>query len=164
MTTPNSPLSTDDALDLAKKFLDAAKANDSDAAMTLITEGSREGATFADNDSDISDFDLQGAEADGDTIVVTALLHSEGRPSQPMPFVVVSEAGEPRIDMEKTMEKLFGFSPDQMMDAMGEAMEGMMENVGEAMADAFEGDTGSDVNSRTSIELDADPNSPNLSN
>lgn len=99
------------------------------------------------------EFRREEARVEDGEVVVPVHFNVVEDPSQNPPcalqHVLVRENGGWRVDMNKTMEKTFGFSPDAMMDAMvegmkqvgeamGEAMSGLGEAMGEAMGSAFE--------------------------
>lgn len=96
------------------------------------------------------EFRREEARVEDGEVVVPVHFNVVEDPSQNPPcalqHVLVREEGGWRVDMNKTMEKTFGFSPDAMMEAMvegmkqvGEAMGEAMSGLGEAMGEALGG-------------------------
>lgn len=119
-------------------FLVAVAARDEERAKAFLTEESRRG--FSAKNAPVGDGAARigepQTEADA-TLVPTVLEAPEG--TQEMPFVLVEVDGAPRIDLDRTMTRLLGFSPEEMMREMGGALAAGMEAVGEGIAEAMDG-------------------------
>jgi hypothetical protein len=75
-------------------------------------------------------------EVDGEFVVIPTTLTVEGM-NQSMPFSMREEDGQWRLDMSATMERLMGFSPEEMLESMGEAMAESMGAIGDAMSEGM---------------------------
>ncbi|MEZ6195166.1 MAG: YqcC family protein [Planctomycetota bacterium] len=106
----------------------------------------------------IESFDCASPEPDGDRVTVPTTIRGRdetGAPIEtPMPFVLLHEDGEWKIDMDLTVARLMGFDPaegagaaDRMMDEVGRTLGGVMQNAVEGMAGAFSLAFGSEVDS-----------------
>lgn len=118
-------------------FLVAVAARDEERAKGFLTEKSRRG--FHAKDAPVGDGSARigEPEAEADATLVPAVLEApEG--TQEMPFVLVEEDGEPRIDLDRTMKRLMGFSPEEMMREMGGALADGMEAIGDGISKAMD--------------------------
>lgn len=114
------------------RFLESVKAGDVDAASLCLIEADREGAS-GPADGGPESWTVGKTETDGDQRIVHVAVTEAGREDN-MPFVLVQESGEWRISMEKTMERMLGFS----MEEMKEGFEGMAEAMGEEFQKGLE--------------------------
>ncbi len=136
-------------LGVAVKFVLAMARADVPAAKLCMTRASRD-QPFDENPTAVTRvvFGPPETEADG-TLIPVELFPVDGQ-NQKLPMVLVTEEGEPRIDLQKSMEKLFGMPPEQFLEQLGEGMkqamqplaEGLgqaMAGLGDAMSEAFSG-------------------------
>jgi hypothetical protein len=73
-----------------------------------------------------------------DTFVVPTTTEDEDG-AEELEFVVREDDGELRIDMNLTMARAMGVSPDEFLEQMAEGMGGVMEGVVDAMGEALSG-------------------------
>ena len=124
-----------------------AAVNDKDeaAVRALLTKASLEGGSFnAPPDADKMQIEFgEAREENGEwTVPVTITNHADpDQPPMTMPFAPVIEDGLWKVDMNRTMERLFGGSMQAMVEGIAEGMSQAMQGIGEAMAAAFSGFT-----------------------
>lgn len=126
------------------QFLDATRLRDADAARALVTE-SCQGLNLDAMPSGTIEYRKEDAFTEGEMVIVPVHANVVEDPSQNPPcaiqHVLVRENGEWRVDMDKSMERTFGFSPEGLMDemasAMGEALGDTFGQIGEALGEAF---------------------------
>ena len=118
------------------RFVEAAAAKDETALLACLTENSREDFGVEQTALESGTVTVGEIITEGDVFVVpTTTVDADG--SEEMPFVVREEGGELRLDMKATVAKAMGFSPDELMDQMGEAMTEGMETMAEGMAEVL---------------------------
>lgn len=130
--------------EVVRAFIRAA-VNDKDeaAVRALLTKASLESGSFnAPPDADKMQIEFgEAREENGEwTVPVTITNHADpDQPPMTMPFAPVVEDGLWKIDMNRTMERLFGGSMQAMVEGIAEGMSQAMQGIGEAMAAAFSG-------------------------
>ena len=85
--------------------------------------------------------EIKQTYGDGEFTIIPTAIKGDGQ-ELTLPFHLIQEAGQWRVDMVTTMDKLMGGLMGMMEQAMGSMAEGMgkmMEGVGQAMSEAFEG-------------------------
>lgn len=100
-------------------------------AMNLPTDGENEKIVFT----------ILDAETEEESVVVPVELEMPspgGTTAQTIPFVCVEAEGGVMIDMDLTLKKLMGASPDELLDAVKHGLEGVVDEIGSALEDVVE--------------------------
>ncbi len=129
------------AVETLTAFLEAGLAAQFDTMRSMVTQRSLEHFK-PDASQTMTRYEIQSSAAEGDKVVApTKMLMQAGGQEQEMlmPFVIMQEDGQWKIDMAETIERLMGGSMDQVMDAMKGAMEGIGNAMAEGMKQAFDG-------------------------
>ncbi|MEX2213604.1 MAG: hypothetical protein WD768_05725 [Phycisphaeraceae bacterium] len=144
MAEASSSFDTGPAVDVVRQFIDAASRKDEEAMKACMCRKTLEGGQFHASGPTIDRYELGEVTTEGEIVIVPAAMKAkdvpEGQPEEmTMPFVVVPEDGAWKIDMSATVERLMGFSMDDMMEQVGDAMKGAVEGLAEGMKQAFDG-------------------------
>lgn len=150
MTTPTDPKL------VIQEFIEASKRRDSAAMRNCLSKKTLESGEFNEDGPEIASYEISNpVEDQGETIVPASLVAKNPPPGQPgmpiqpgiivMPFVVVQESAGWKIDMGRTMDRLFGGGIDKLFAQMADTMKTAMEGVTNAMAAGFEEALGKNI-------------------
>lgn len=127
--------------EVALDFWSAMAAKDLDKAKSFSAKGSMEGVT-PNNEDSIEKINIKQATVkNGLNVVPTTVTATEKGEEKTHSFdtVMVEEDGQWKVDFEKTMTSMMGFSMQEMMEGMGKAMGEAMKGVGEAVGKGLSG-------------------------
>lgn len=146
-------------------FLAASDAGDEPAALDLLTANSKEGLSFNPESFPGGTATFGEVMEEAGEFIVPVTMSAEGE-AQEMPFVVREEDGVLRLDLDRSMERMLGFSPQSLMEEMGGALaEGMgkvMEGVGEALAEGLSSIGGALAGGPDALEAPAGSEEPEV--
>jgi len=112
-----------------RAFFDAVSSGDLDRARALLVKKDRESKNTELKQRAL-EYEIGATDVEADETTVHVRITDEGK-TQEMPMTLVREEGDWRISMDRTMEKMVGFSMDDLADQlgkqMGEAMKGAMK-------------------------------------
>ncbi len=133
-----------DPVQIIQAFIQATVHDrDQEAVKKLVTKASAEQGSFSPpGDANEMNIEIGQPELDGQEWVVPVTIINPKDASQPpfrTPFTIRVEEGEWKIDMLRTMERMFGGSMDAVMDGMVDALKGVGEAMAQGMQQAFEG-------------------------
>jgi hypothetical protein len=128
--------------DVAREFWNAMAAKDIAKAKTFAKPGTMEGVS-ANEGPGVETIDLKPAKMEGgQALVPTVITGLKDGQRQTLSFntVLEEEAGTWKVDFDKTMTSMLGFSMQDMMEGMGKAMGEAMKGMGEAIGKGLGGD------------------------
>ncbi len=126
---------------VARQFWDAMAAGDMERAKTYAKPGTMDGVTASEGPK-VERIDLQGVKTDGgSTVVPTRIVGTKDGKREELSFDTVLERdnGVWKVDFDKTLESMLGFSLKGTMEAMGKAMGEALEGVGKAVGEGLGG-------------------------
>ena len=137
-SSPSSPV------EIVQAFIKAAAFDrDEEAVKKLVTKASAAQGNFnPPPDAHEMTITLGEPTQEGDEWVVPMTIANPKDPSQPdmkMPMTLTIEDGQWKIDMIRTMDRMFGGSMEKVMDGMVDALKGVGEAMAEGMKQAFDG-------------------------
>ncbi len=136
--------SSEEALAIVKAFVQASVHDRDEAAVkALVTRASAEQGNFnpppnaAEMRIDIGQPSLDGAE----WVVPVSIINpnDDSQPAINTPFTLTQEDGRYKIDMIRTVERIFGGGMNAVMDGVVDALKGVGEAMAEGMKQAFDG-------------------------
>lgn len=116
------------------KMMIAIASNDLSTASALVTEKSRKMEQAPSGPEGDLEVVLGEETQDGEYTIIPGATKSGGQ-EMTVPFYIIKEEGEWRVDMATTIDKMMG----GLMEAMGGMMEQAMGGLAEGMSKAFEG-------------------------
>lgn len=124
------------------RFLEASNRKDIEGMKRCLSKQSLESGSFHGESPELARYQIgEPLEEEGVLLVPASLVAKNPPPGQPasmlMPFVVVPEAGEWKIDLPKTMDRMFGGSLEKLAEQMAGAMRTAMEGVSTALAEGL---------------------------
>lgn len=128
--------------EVARDFWSAMAAKDLAKAKTFAKTGTMEGVS-PNEGSAMDKIDLKPSKVEnGLTVVPTTVTATENGEQKTTSFntVLEQEDGEWKVDFEKTMTAMMGFSMQDMMEGMGKTMGDAMKGVGEAIGKGLGGE------------------------
>lgn len=137
-STPSSPV------EIVQAFIKAAAFDrDEEAVKKLVTKASAAQGNFnPPPDAHEMNITLGDATQEGEEWVIPMTIANPKDPSQPdmkMPMTLTMEDGQWKIDMIRTMDRMFGGSMDTLVQGMTDALKGVGEAMAEGMKQAFDG-------------------------
>lgn len=128
------------AVEHVERFVDAFRRKDWDVARPMFVPdpSGKSGFQEVHHDGNVR-HEIRDAAMQGDFAVITLWMScpSQEPPEMQLPMVVVDPAGDPLIDMNKSMDLMFGGSLQEVAQQLGSAMAGAMEGLGRGIADAM---------------------------
>lgn len=136
MTTPALP--PESAIPVVRAFIEASNRRDVDGMKQYLSKGTIESGQFHGEAPELERYDIKGVVVEnGEAIVPVELFAKSPPPGQPkemtMPFVLIPEGGTWRIDIPRTMNRLFGGNLDELLQKMAGAMKTAMEGMAGAL-------------------------------
>ena len=136
--------SSEAALAKVKAFIQASVHDRDDAAVReLVTKASAEQGSFSPPaDAGEMQIDMGEPAQDGAEWVVPVTITNPNDSNQPViktPFTLTEEDGQYKINMIRTMDRMFGGDVNGLMDGMVDALKGVGEAMADGMKQAFDG-------------------------
>ena len=137
-------LTPDQATAIIKAFIQAAAFDrDEEAVKKMVTKASAEQGNFSPPpDAHEMTITLDPATQEGEEWVVPLTItdpKDTSKPPMKMPMTLTVEEGQWKINMIRTMDRLFGGSMEAVMDGMVDALKGVGETMAEGLKQAFDG-------------------------
>lgn len=130
-----------DAIETIRSFMDHIRSGEFDEAKALFSEDVETMPLPEAGENETLTYTLGDAMEEGETVVVPVELSiesSDAQGAQEITFVCVNTDAGMRIDMDLTLKKTMGASPDELAEAMKETFEGVKEDLEDLCEEAAE--------------------------